>query len=221
MLQANSAYRSLFWRLIESLELLSVIEQRPNRRDRGDSGVGAESSTWGSISLSIEKLTVEIFRLCFKDCIRFKGSQVIFNSIQALQRNPRNPNLDIRKREAFNGKAINSSCGCCGTSPHIPSFNTLTPRSSSKPLSLSDFIDDFTLCQYDATFENPNPQCCLYQSQPISNALHWNNNKLIVEKRLLTHQIATFPASIWKSGDIPAAPLHQHHPIFGAECLSL
>jgi hypothetical protein len=51
MMRANSAYRSLFWRLIESLELLSVIEQRPNRRDRGDSGVGqGESSTWGSAS---------------------------------------------------------------------------------------------------------------------------------------------------------------------------
>ena len=46
MIKANSAYRSLFWRLIESLELLSVIEQRPKRRDRGDSGVGADSSTW-------------------------------------------------------------------------------------------------------------------------------------------------------------------------------
>jgi hypothetical protein len=51
MMKANSAYRSLFWRLIESLELLSVIEQRPNRRDRGDSGVGTESiNTWGSAS---------------------------------------------------------------------------------------------------------------------------------------------------------------------------
>lgn len=51
MMKANTAYRSLFWRLIESLELLSVIEQRPKqKRDRGDSGMGVESSTWGSAS---------------------------------------------------------------------------------------------------------------------------------------------------------------------------
>jgi hypothetical protein len=47
MLRANTAYRSLFWRLIESLELLSVLEQRPSRNN---SNVDSGMWTWGSAS---------------------------------------------------------------------------------------------------------------------------------------------------------------------------
>jgi hypothetical protein len=47
ILRANTAYRSLFWRLIESLELLSVLEQRPSRNN---SNVDSGMWTWGSAS---------------------------------------------------------------------------------------------------------------------------------------------------------------------------
>uniref|UniRef100_A0A7E4UNU5 RUN domain-containing protein n=1 Tax=Panagrellus redivivus TaxID=6233 RepID=A0A7E4UNU5_PANRE len=51
MLGANTAYRSLFWRLIESLELLTVLEQRPRKRDSGvGAGIDSSTCTWGSAS---------------------------------------------------------------------------------------------------------------------------------------------------------------------------
>lgn len=58
MLRANNSYRSLFWRLIESLELLSVLtqcHQHCNKLDRANSvkmGMSRQSNNddWGSAS---------------------------------------------------------------------------------------------------------------------------------------------------------------------------